>query len=455
MPRVTGSLRVGEVFEPTGKFGHRTVSLLEEQAPHFEIWVDPLFDSAKKLEDQAIVVGDGRIAPAFAPGTRLARRSRGPPPFAVRAGRRGKQLARRRLDAPPALDHVEQEAPEAHIGEPVANQAPLVPCLFTQRQFREHPPRGPRMELFGCTIAQEGEREHVTLGLPLGVLDVDNGDARVQVFGEGDGLYDAGQLGHPSLCRQPFAAKQVGREDLVERGAVRAGNQRRPVAVDHEMILLAEVARELRASRFLEGEPIEQMRAQRERVGAIGHLGKRRATEQLDQREALVLREVDLDVLHEARQVGDHQDVLVFERTDERHHAVVVGVQKLDRPAPEGSKLLAQSDEPSHPPQERMAVALLRFDVDGLVVVLVIDHHRQNELLRVGAREAGIHVAAPLHRGAHPVAVTEVHVVAHPDLVAVVENRRAGEREQAGRSSTRWCGGCCRAGARVAGGSRG
>ena len=62
---------------------------------------------------------------------------------------------------------------------------------------------------------------------------------------------------------------------------------------------------------------------------------------------------------------------------------------------------------------------------------------RQEELLRVGAREAGVAVAAPLHRRAHAVAVAEVDVVAHADLVAVVDDRRAGQREQQARSSAR------------------
>ena len=47
------------------------------------------------------------------------------------------------------------------------------------------------------------------------------------------------------------------------------------------------------------------------------------------------------------------------------------------------------------------------------------------------AREKpGVAVGAPLHRRAHAVAVAEVDVVAHADLVAVVEDRRAGQREQ-------------------------
>ena len=100
------------------------------------------------------------------------------------------------------------------------------------------------------------------------------------------------------------------------------------------------------------------------------------------------------------------------------------------RAAPERLEPLAQRDQPLRPPQQRVRVVLLRLDVDRLVVVLGVDDDRQDQPLRVGAREAGVAVGAPLHRRAHAVAVAEEDVVAHPDLVAVVEDRRAGQREQ-------------------------
>ena len=77
--------------------------------------------------------------------------------------------------------------------------------------------------------------------------------------------------------------------------------------------------------------------------------------------------------------------------------------------------------------------AQLRLDVDGLVAVDGVHQRRRVELREVGAREAAVAVARPLHRRAHAVAVAEEDVVAHRDLVAVVEHRRAGQREQDGR----------------------
>ena len=48
----------------------------------------------------------------------------------------------------------------------------------------------------------------------------------------------------------------------------------------------------------------------------------------------------------------------------------------------------------------------------------------------VGGREAGVTVRGPLHRGAYPVAVAEPDVVAHADLVAVVQHRRSRQAQQ-------------------------
>ena len=114
----------------------------------------------------------------------------------------------------------------------------------------------------------------------------------------------------------------------------------------------------------------------------------------------------------------------------EGQHLAVLGQQELDVAAAEHRVLGAQRDQATHPPQQRAGVVALRFDVDRLVVVLGVDDDRQVQPLRVRAREAGVAVGAPLHRGAHGVTVAEVDVVTHPELVAVVDDRRPGEREQ-------------------------
>ncbi len=49
---------------------------------------------------------------------------------------------------------------------------------------------------------------------------------------------------------------------------------------------------------------------------------------------------------------------------------------------------------------------------------------------RIGAREPAAAVGGPLHGRAHAVAVAEINVVAHADLVAVIDDGRSREREQ-------------------------
>ena len=74
--------------------------------------------------------------------------------------------------------------------------------------------------------------------------------------------------------------------------------------------------------------------------------------------------------------------------------------------------------------------ARLRLDVDRLVAVDRVHDHRRIEPRRIAAREAAVAVRRPLHRRAHAVAVAEIDVVAHADLVAVIDDRRAGKRQQ-------------------------
>ena len=63
-------------------------------------------------------------------------------------------------------------------------------------------------------------------------------------------------------------------------------------------------------------------------------------------------------------------------------------------------------------------------------MVLGVGDDRHEQALPVGGREPRIAVGAPLHRRSYPVAVAEVDVVAHPDLVAVVDDRRPGQGEE-------------------------
>ena len=172
------------------------------------------------------------------------------------------------------------------------------------------------------------------------------------------------------------------------------------------------------------------MRAQGQEVRVVADHRHLVAAEQLDRHQPLPRREVQLDRLQEAREVGDAQDLLRLVAAHVGQHLAVLGPEQLEGAAAERAVALPQRDQALGPRVDRVGVALLGLDVDGLVVVLGVGDDRQVEALPVGAREARVAVGAPLHRRADAVAVAEEDVVAHTDLVAVVEDRRPWKREQ-------------------------
>ena len=125
-----------------------------------------------------------------------------------------------------------------------------------------------------------------------------------------------------------------------------------------------------------------------------------------------------------------HSTVWSSSRAEVGEDRRVVGVEHLEAAGAEHRVLLAHLEEAAQPVQERRRVPLLRLHVHGLEAVHRVHQRRQVELREVGRGEAGVAVGRPLHRGAHAVAVAEEDVVAHPDLVAVVEDGAAGHREE-------------------------
>jgi hypothetical protein len=249
---------------------------------------------------------------------------------------------------------------------------------------------------------------------------------------EGD---DVGDLGAPhaaGLAAEPAPAARPGDERGCHRVAVgrrrgvhdpRERRQRRPCA--------GRRIRDRRRRRS-QAEPEEPVRAQRERVRRGTDRREVAAAEQLHRDRAGVRRQVEPDGLREPRQVGHDQQDLVPVAAEEGDDVAVLRVEQLQRPPSERRVALPQGDDPLRPPQERVATRLLGRDVHRLVVVRRIDDDRQEERLARRAREPGVAVGGPLHRRPQAVAVAEMEVVAHPDLVAVVEDRRAGEGEEKG-----------------------
>ena len=68
-----------------------------------------------------------------------------------------------------------------------------------------------------------------------------------------------------------------------------------------------------------------------------------------DRHHALVLRQIELDVLDEAREVRHDQDGLLLVLAEESEHPAVRGREEGDGAASEGAVLLAERDEALHP----------------------------------------------------------------------------------------------------------
>ncbi|CAM5693532.1 hypothetical protein SGLAM104S_08783 [Streptomyces glaucescens] len=128
---------------------------------------------------------------------------------------------------------------------------------------------------------------------------------------------------------------------------------------------------------------------------------------------------------------AQHQVVAVLpqERQDRRVGGLEFGVG----PESEGGVLLADLDHPPGPVQQRRRGGHGRLDVGHLVAVDRVHDRGQVEAAGVAGGEARVAVGRPLHGGADGVPVAEPDVVAHADLVAVVQDRRARQRQQQGR----------------------
>ncbi len=143
------------------------------------------------------------------------------------------------------------------------------------------------------------------------------------------------------------------------------------------------------------------------------------------------LGQVELDALHVAGEVHHHQDELVLVASEEAREPC--GCRDGGSPG---------SPRPNALYRLRSAIRRLIHHSSELGFCCwastltawawnsgsMIDG--QVEALGIGPGEPGVAIAVPLHRRAHRVAVAQVDVVAHADLVAVVEDRGAGQREQ-------------------------
>ncbi len=137
------------------------------------------------------------------------------------------------------------------------------------------------------------------------------------------GHLDAGDAA--GLAREPTLRGQEGRQRRLEARARLAVEQPvRPVGDTNHRRLEA-LGGGLVGAVLLETQPVEVVRTERQQVRQLADVREGRLPEELARHETPPAREVQLDVLGEPGQVGDHEDLLIVVGADERQHAVVVG----------------------------------------------------------------------------------------------------------------------------------
>ncbi len=107
----------------------------------------------------------------------------------------------------------------------------------------------------------------------------------------------------------------------------------------------------------------------------------------------------------------------------------VVDVEDLEVAPGELGAVAVALDEQADPRQEGVGVAVLLVDVDVLGRELALDDGA-GQRFRVGGGEAAVDARVPLHRGAHGQPALGGEVLGHADLLAVEQDRCAGQGEQ-------------------------
>src|SRR5262245_59518002 len=173
----------------------------------------------------------------------------------------------------------------------------------------------------------------------------------------------------------------------------------------------------------IEAEPVEAVGTEAEEVRPVADGGEAGLSEHLEGDGAAVAREIELDRLRTLGEIRDDEDALFGQLAREGQHGGVARPQELDRPAAEGVRALPGGDETPHRVEQRGRRRPLCGDVDRLVAVDRVGDDGQVESTLLDGGEAGVPVPRPLHGRAHAVAVAEIDVVAHADLVAVIDDR--------------------------------
>ncbi len=109
-------------------------------------------------------------------------------------------------------------------------------------------------------------------------------------------------------------------------------------------------------------------------------------------------------------------------------HVRQAGLQHGALAPPNLGTLFAEPDHPRRPVKEGIGITSLCGHIDVLITPDAFTDHRMYK--RLGGGKPGVWLIGPLHGRTYGVSLVEIEVVAHPDLVAIPDDRRAGKREQ-------------------------
>ena len=146
-------------------------------------------------------------------------------------------------------------------------------------------------------------------------------------------------------------------------------------------------------------------------------------TEHLDGNTTVIPGKVDFRRLRKLRQVYDDEQCFVFVVPCECQHLWIIHIHKVHVAASKSFILLTHADQVLHEPKKRRSVLSLSFDIHGLIVILRVKDHGQVKLLRVCSGKPGVAVGRPLHWCAHTISVTQMKIISHADLIAVINHR--------------------------------
>jgi hypothetical protein len=127
---------------------------------------------------------------------------------------------------------------------------------------------------------------------------------------------------------------------------------------------------------LLNFEPKETVRGQREAIGLALDGWKFNISEHFDGNGAFRFRQVEINRLREAGKISDTQNPLVLKLPHIGENFAVGRIEELHASTTEHAEQFSKSDHVAHPVQERRWIALLGFDIDGLIAPKRIHDHR-------------------------------------------------------------------------------